>query len=267
MGAYETALLQDRYGYSGGKYQELMGQIVDENYSKISESVLTTDKRRFQSNVDATLPKRDAKKFVLPDVSNMIRKSPTIRKAADRGELLGKTMREDLRKTIKRSLLEQNITTTTGKVSIKAIKNVEKNLNGYFEGYVKKVPKFGMPSNVHTIAVTESRSIINQIQHEYSSKMMVDNPGYKMKKKWVHNGGLSDEDRKGHERIDGQTKDLDKPFSIPVYIKKGGVYVFTGKWIQAMHPHAANLPVSEVIGCHCAAAYIILKSKKRLKKS
>jgi hypothetical protein len=258
MGAYEKALLKDKFGWKGEKYRGLIGKIISENYQKISNSVLTTDKRRFAKDVQNILPKRDEKKAVIPDVSNIIRRSPTIRKAADRGKLLEVSMREELRKIVKRGLLSQNVTTTTGTVRKNISKAIEKEMNNYFEGYTKKHPKYGMPKNIHAIAVTESRSVINQIRNEYLNKALADNPEIEAIKIWKHNDSMSITARFGHKKIDGQKRKFNEPFDIPIYKIIKGRPVFI-KTIQADHPHDKRLPAEEVITCNCEAVYKFVK--------
>lgn len=258
MGAYEKSLLKNKYGWTGDKYRGLMGNIVQENYTKISNVVLTADKRRFKKDLQSILPKRDEKTAIIPDVSNVIRRSPTIRKAADRGKLMENSMREELRKIVKRGLLDQNITTTKGTVRKSIAKSVEKQMNAYFENYVKKSPEFGMPKNIHSIAVTETRGVINQVRKEYLSRGLAGNPNIRIVKYWVHNSSLSKTSRHGHIKINGQKREFDEQFDIPIYkmVKGRPVYVNT---IKADHPHDPRLPAEEVITCNCETKYKMLK--------
>jgi len=260
MGAYEKALLKKKYGWSGQKYRDLMGKVISENYKKISSSVLSADSRRYKKDMTAILG-ISKEKIIIPDVSNIIRRSPTIRKSADRGKLLEASMREEMRKIVKRGLLASNITTTGGTVRKNVAKNVEKELNIFFKGYTKKDPKFGMPPNVHAIAVTETRSVISQVRKEYTGRVLADNPDIEIEKTWVHNDSLSEQWRIGHKKIHGQKKKFKEKFIIPVYKKVNGKWRFMGRAL-ADHPHDASLSAEEVIQCNCEAVYRIVKKRK-----
>ena len=77
MGAFDK--VKKKYGWSGGRYEKLIGRIIAENQKKISYITLTSSKRKF----DQALQKIERhEKIVLPDVSALIQRSPTIIKAA-----------------------------------------------------------------------------------------------------------------------------------------------------------------------------------------
>jgi len=255
MGAYEKALLKKKYGWSGEKYADLMGKIVKENQSKIANRVLESDKKRLSNNLKRIAPKRDFQKVKLPDVSNIIRRSPTILKAADQGQLLMETVRDRIRKDVKQSMLEHGINNKSGKINKNIARTLRKKLNDTFDGYTKKDPKFNKPTNVETIAVTETNSVANSVRHEYAKQAAdsAKDSGFVMVKEWVHNGSRKGNPREGHEELDGVQVPLDGTFTIDDEKEK--------KSYEVQRPYDASLPASQVINCHCEIVYRWIREK------
>jgi hypothetical protein len=253
--AFERARLRKKYEFRGKNYSALASKIIVEQSAAIADAVLTTDKKRFDRNLKALAPKGPTgKKVVLPDVSNVIRRSPTIIKAAEKGKLLTQTLREKIRSDVKNTLLEEGISTTRGTVPKNLTKKLEKQLTETFKEYTKSNPKYGMPSNVHTIAVTEARTVANQIRLEYTREVAKQTPDHQVKKTWIQNRGLSREPRDSHARVDGQERDIDKPFRLKG--KDGNLYSPNG-------PHDAMLPASETIGCNCELSFRFSLRKRK----
>lgn len=246
MGIFERKLLEKRYGYKGGKLQDLMTQIIRENQGRIAHAVTTTDKRRFEKNVKALAPKSDkGKKIIIPDVSNVIRRSPTIIKAADKGALMAETLRDRLRKDIKQVMLDEGITTTRGTVKRSIARKVEKQIGETFAGYTARNPEFGgVPTNLHAIAVTETRAVINNVRKEYVQAVAKES-GREVMKTWVHNDSLSKTPRPGHERLHGTTIPMHKRF-----VLKGAKRTY-----RVDGPHDERLPADEAIQCACELSF------------
>lgn len=251
---FEKALLRKKYKTKvvGEKLADLCGKIVKENQSKISNAVLTTDRRRFDRNISKISPKGQEKRIRLPDVSNVIRRSPVLIKAADQGNMMSRTLRERLRKDLKESMLEANITTKSGKVNKNIARKMEKKIRQTFKDYVRKTPGYDMPANIHTIAVTETRSAINTIRDEYVREVNKETSNeYEIKKAWVHNDSLSKVGRPRHEQLSRE-----KPIPLDARFNVNGH--------MALRPHDPILPAEEFIGCNCELEYVWIK--KTVKK-
>ncbi len=248
MGAYEKALLKKKYGWTGGKYEELMGKIIKENQTKIASQILDSDKRRYEKNIRALLPKSQEKKVILPDVGNIIRRSPTILKAADQGKLLMETVRERIRKDVKSAMLQHGVTTKAGEINKNMVRTLRKNLNETFDGYTKRDPTFKKPTNIEAIAVTETNSVANNVRHEYAKQATesAKDSGFEMAKRWKHNPSPKKMPRLGHRALDGEEIGMDDQFEI-----EGG----DGKIYLAQRPYDSALPPGEVISCHCELIY------------
>lgn len=252
--AFEKAYLKKKYGYSGEKYQELVSKIIKENHEKIATEVLARDERKFKKNLKEIQPKRDQKKIVLPDTSAVIRSSTTIIKAAQNGKLIADTLRENLRKKIKAVMIEEGITNRNGTVKKKLSAKVQQGITQVFKDYVKKNPGESMPTNIKTIAVTETKFVVSNIRNEYIKRINAQtSEDYKIVKTWVHNTSMSASPRHPHEKLNGKKVEMDKPF---VWKNEDGII------IRANYPHEPGLPASEVINCHCDVSYDWVKKKK-----
>lgn len=250
----ERDYLRKKYDYKeynpveGPMYADLMGKIIQRNQAQIADIVATEDRKKFQKNLEKMLPKQKVAKLKLPDTKNLIKKSPTLLKAADQGRLLTKTLSDKLREDVKKSLLSQNITTTTGKVNQNIRKTLESSLKKTFTDYIKVNPRYKMPSNIHTIAVTETRSVINSIRHEYVKEVSYQvQDEFDILKVWIHNDSLSKNPRESHKKLNGQTLPLTAFFNVNGY--------------RAQRPYDPSLPAKETITCNCELEYIFKKSK------
>lgn len=230
---FKKALLKSKYNWTGKSYRVLMGKIVKEANKNIAQTVLKYDKKKYEKVAPKT---KRGKKLIMPDVSVIIKNSPTVLKAATQGELLANSLREKLRKDIKRTLLKYNITTTNGLINKTILKKMEKQVAKTFASHKKAK----QPNNIKTIATTETMNVINNVRFEYAkavSKEAKQN-GFTLKKKWVHNPKLSKEPRPLHITL-GETE--------PIGINDW--FVIDGK--KALTPHDSRLPAEETINCHC----------------
>ncbi|WP_246838113.1 hypothetical protein [Leptospira mayottensis] len=258
--AIDWARLKTKYkdSWYGSNYQKLIHHIIAENQKKISQSVLRSDQDRLHDNLKNILPKEpDSKTFKIPDIDHALKRSSTLIKAADNSKLMSITRREEIRKVIKNILTENPVQTQTGAIRKDISRKVESGLLEYFEGYTKNSPPYGVPRNIHAIAVTETRSVINNTRREYM-KMTSTELGDEcvILKSWIHNGTLSKRARSNHINL---AKfgfiELDQKFSV-----KGG----DGKTYYVDGPHDYALPPSEVISCNCEIRYSIKRKKKTL---
>lgn len=256
MTALDEARLKSKYGWKGGKYANLIGKILKENQEKIALTVTSIDQTKFEAQLNHLKPKKPgSKKIIVPDARDLVAKSPTIIKAATQGELISKTLREKLSRGVKDALLSENITTTRGTVRKNLAQKVKANLQEVYNGYTRNDPMHQMPANIHAIAVTETRKVVNTIRHEYVREVSKET-GAETKKEWIHNGSLSQTARKGHLKLSRQRPiGLHDKFAVQGYKMKGKKWVSTGETYMAEYPHDASLPASETISCSCEMAY------------
>jgi hypothetical protein len=257
--------------WSGKTYEELMKDIIAYNAEKVSTKSLKLTQESFQNVLSKV---KSEKRFILPNISEVLPKqSVFLRKGADRGKLLTDTLREKLTGELRAALNEYKATgkpsmvarrgKTAGRISPDLIDQFKQGAAKIFENYTKKDPKFGgVPTNIKTIAVTEMRSAINDIKHQYIKRMISNNPGYEVEKRWIHNNQLVRQARPGHIDVSNQAPiPADQFFKIPVYKRVKGRWVKTTKTLSAMHPHDPSLPPDAVIGCQCDSEYIIKEKK------
>lgn len=243
----------EQYGWSGGKYQNLITTIVSENHQKVAEAVLTTDKARFQKNLGELSPKTSrGKQIILPDIRNVIRKSNTVIKAAEKGKLISETLRDRIKADVRQTLLENNVNTTRGTVRKDLAAQLSNKLRETFAGYTRKDPSLGMPPNIHAIAVTETRTVVNNARLEYVRAVARESDRIAVKT-WVHNTSLSSKARRGHYLLDGTQIRLGEKFIIKDE---------HGRHYRADGPHDPNLPASEVVSCNCELAFSFIPAEQ-----
>lgn len=249
MTAYDKARMKKRFDWSGDKYSELIGKIIKENKAKIGDKVGESGKRRFETSLRDILPKgkRD-KKIVLPDVSNIVRRSPTIIKAATQGELIMKTLRERMAGDVKRAMISEGINSKAGHINKNVARSVRKNLNETFDSYTKRDPKFKKPTNIEAIVVTETQSVANTVRHDYAKAVneSAEADGVKMTKTWIHNRPKKSHPRTNHIGMHGTEIDMDDKFILTDS---------TGVKVEIEGPYDSRLSAADVICCRCELLY------------
>lgn len=251
--------LKKRYGITGGTYQDLISKILQENAKVIHKHVVSVNDDHYKK-VATRFNKKSAKRFVVPDIFDEIPDSGLqLRKSAEKGQLISDTLKDDLRNNLREVLdLKTGVTgqskliTQTNKkagtINNHLIDLYEKKITETFANYIKDDPNAKMPSNIKTIATTEVRSAVHDVQHSYVTELTKRNPTLRIFKKWIHNPNLSIvQPRDNHAKL-GRLK------AIPLEQN----YIFQtdkGKTVSASRPHDPSLPPEEVIGCHCDIEY------------
>lgn len=263
--------LRRKYGYKTGRYQDLMKKIIANNTEAVSRVV----GRISNDNYTKALKKirKPEQRFVLPDIDEWYpKRSVFTRKGAERGVLLTDTLKTELDKQLRSILTTYEKKrkpvyiirrgAKAGRVSPEVIKEFENRILKTFTNYTKKARKgyagkIGIPSNIHTIAVTEVRAAVSDIKDRYNQKLLEKNPEkLRMYKRWIHNKSLSIEARPHHEQMDGRTKPGSEPFAVRRKVKKKGRWVQIG-WTRMMRPHDNNAPADQVINCNCDVDYFM----------
>lgn len=254
--------LEKKYGkekLTGKKYQVLITEILAHNNEKASRAVGRLTNKSYQDSVKK-LSKKKEKNVKLPDMANVIpKRSVFVIKGADTGKFLVENLRDRLQKDMREVLkkfdgtgkkrMETQRGTGTGKINNELVTMFEKQIKNTFENYTKRDPRYGVPSNIHTIAVTEIRSVVNMVKTEYKNKLVKKNDKVKMRKTWIHNKSLSKKPRETHERINGVTIAHDKKFRVGRPKNKGGGF----DWMD--RPHDPNAPDYQNYTCNCDILY------------
>jgi hypothetical protein len=246
--------LSKKTGWTGGKLQNLMSSVVEFNTDKIinkTKRIAVKDMKEVAEGLTTRL-----KAIEIPNVEEIFpARSVFIRKSAEKGKLLVDNLRDDLSKDLRSAMRSNNMMyapgTNTQKVTKTLVNDVENRITKTFQGYTKKNPKFGIPTNVHAIAVTEVRSSVAAIKKEYITKLVAVNDLVSTKI-WKHNPQLSRTiPRPEHAALNGIVKDIDGTYTIK---SETGNYTVHG-------PHDGSLPVSQVISCHCDLVYRVRKKR------
>lgn len=268
MGRFHLDHFKKKYGWTGKSYRDLMKVIVAHNTEHVAKAVGRVTNENYNRAMKRLSTK--SKRFVVPDVSEVLpKRSVFIRKAATRGALLSDSLRTRLDKDLRKALeiaspktgIPMYITQrgkAAGRINPKIIKQFEENIRQTFAGYTKRDPKVGMPTNIHHIAVTELRSVADDIKYRYAATFNKRNPDVKIRKRWIHNPHLSKAARwirKTHKAMNGKTVGIDEYFNVRDET--------TGNINKMLHPHDPSAPPEQVIACHCDVDYYasIKKSK------
>lgn len=249
--------LRRKYGYTGASYQELISKILYENASNINNHVISLDDAYYK-DVAKRFNKKSIKRFVVPDISNeMYDNAIQIRKSAEKGKLISDTLKDQLRENLREIFDIKTDKTGQSKVIVQTGKKAgiinqsmidlyEEKITETFANYLKDNEK--IPANIKTIATTEVRSAVHDIQHHYVGELVRRNPSLKIMKKWIHNPNLSKmKPRDNHAEL-GRLK--------PIPYNENWIFISqSGKIVSASRPHDPSLPPEEVIGCHCDIEY------------
>lgn len=255
-------LLAERHGREdirGATYRDVVARIVSHNSRLVQRSVLDADSQAVARAA------RQRRGVVLPPVEEIMDSEVLqVRKGAESGEMITDTLRERLNAALQAALKERAASGKPlysskrgGGLDPEVVASMERRITEAFRPYVKR-GKYGVPDNVHAIAVTEVGSAVSDLKQRYTRKLVEANPGYRAVKRWRHFPSLSKVPRLGHHLMNGQEVGLEERFSVPEHVMERGRWVPTGRIILMLHPHDPAAPIGEVVSCHCAAEYVLV---------
>lgn len=248
----------------GEKFRKVMAEIIATNNENIARA--TGRISRVNYDKQAKKIKKNGKRIILPSVEEVLpKRSVFVRKAAQDGNIITDTLRDVLTKNLRETLV--NFKTKTGEqafvrrrgaragtINPAVIAEFRKSITETYQNYTKRDPSIGIPKNIRAIAITEVRSTIDAMKHEYNTQLIRRNPNIRMQKRWIQNRSLSIEPREDHAAVDGKRIEFGEPFRVPLTRKKNGVLTRTITLMQ--YPHDPTAPAEQVINCSCEAEYI-----------
>jgi hypothetical protein len=263
--------LAKKYGkenIKGKKYRALMEDIISKNTKGITSRLAKMNKDQWGEALRKITPKE--KRFILPDIRSVVPPDQFfVNKAVESGKLITDEFRNSLNKNLRDTLEsftpktgEPNFVIrrgrTAGQINPNLITEFEEKISKTFKNYTKKDPKFGIPNNIRSIAVTEMNSTVNNVKANYMEQMYINNAGLSIKKSWLHHPSRSlKEPRKGHGIVGRQRpKKFHDFFNVPIYQKIGGRLVRTGFELM-LYPHDPNASIDQKINCHCEIVYFV----------
>jgi hypothetical protein len=242
-------------------YQELTNEILANNLKKISARVLKLNEESWRKALNRI--STEETKHTIPDINEILNKSNLqLLKVQERGKLIKNTLKNALTRKLRETYDSFTGKTgepsylirrgkTTGKINNKLVQEFQNRITEVFQSYTVRNPKFNVPSNIKTIAVTEIRSIINPLKKIYADNLIAKNRNnLEFYKTWIHNAFLSKVPRRGHLRMNNVKISYNAKFRLPIY-KKLGKRFFITHYLECNHPHDESLPLSEKIGCNC----------------
>lgn len=250
--------LSNKYGtqnIKGKKYQKIIKDIIFYNKTKINESVSLLTDNKIKKQLESF-----KNKVKFPEIKNIISKPQfELLKAAEKGKFITQTLRDQLTDNLKSVLKKAPV---GSKLNQSLIKELKTNIKKTFENYTKRDPRYGIPSNIRNISVTEMKSAVNMIRKSYMDELINRNPNMYYKKEWRHYKTYSKEYRRGHAEKNGEVKEMNEPFLINEYKKIKGKWTKTGNIIKMDRPHDEKAGPSMTIGCSCELKYKIYFRRK-----
>lgn len=219
----------------------LLSDIFVENQQEVSDYIFNKNNKALKKG-KLTLPKSY-------DISNAIR----LKKIKENGKTLSANLRNKIIDNLKQVLSQPYYVKSKGKekgqIKDKVAIEFEKLMKETFKNYAKIDPRYGIPANIKAIAVTEVQASVNDAKHEYMNTLLEQNPKAKIKKTWIHNIHLLKKRiyaRLHHRVLNGVTIGVNKRFKIKSP---------TDGIVYALYPHDPELPVGEIVSCHCECLY------------
>lgn len=244
------------------QYRNILTEILHVNIEDVAPKIAQRSIRNWGKAISEPVPKRT---YIMPEYVQVIPTREDIR-ARSRGQTDG--ISNNLRMALTEKLREK-VNTFLGwhKEQTYLKKRINGKLESEFEdevrqtmhNYIRRDPSFGMPSNIHAIAVTELRTAISNIKRNVADRIREDNPGIMPKKTWIHNAHLSKDIkniRPGHKKMNGNVIPMDAVFDVPVIVKIGGTNFQIGT-VPMAGPHDPNAPIDQLVSCHCDLEYTI----------
>jgi len=259
---------------SGTVYSDLIKQIIEVNTGNIQNNIAKITKEKFNKQAKKYRT-REIRLVVPSDLSEVLPKRAIhVRKSAESGKLISDSLRDSLTKSLRSRLNtfseitgEQSFVTRRGEKAGRINKNLlqgfEKDITKVFTNYTKKDKKLGLPKNIHTIAVTEARSSINEIKNTYTEKFAEKNPDIILKKKWIQNRNLAKKPRKGHSIVNEKIIAFKDFFKVPLYKIIKGKETKVGVTMMKF-PHDPSAPAEQVIACNCDYDIVVTKKLKKV---
>lgn len=249
--AKKKTIAQIKADYRSGRtsYSQLMANVLADNSRRVAAAVANISDDHYKKAIS-----KKTGKIVLPRIEELIpRKSMILNKTVQDGRLITNTLKESLIKDLRDSLTENRSTISSGKhagrVNPKLVDAFKEKITETFSNYVEDNPRLEMPANIHTIAVGEVRSTVNQTKDNYTKEFVKQNPQFTMAKRWLHNPKLSRKPRPHHAEAEVEYKD-----GIPV---NENFVLSTG--VSLRYPHDPKAPIEEVAGCNCDVEYFFIE--------
>lgn len=249
---------------SGFNYSQIMGEILANN-AEATQRAVARIKNENLAKQASRIKRSTAKQLAVPDLAEVLpKRSVFIRKGAQNGQIISETLRDrltaDLRATVKEFMAEGKGSMqyrrgeARGQIRPELVTRMEDRLRQTFEGYTKPDAQ-GVPSNLRTIAETETRSAISDIKHQWAQRVQDANRGsLRMVKTWRHHPSLSERPRSGHRMLDGKTIPMDAFFRVPLLIRDKRGFRW-GEIENMLHPHDPTASAGNTINCKCNCDY------------
>jgi hypothetical protein len=264
--ATKRSKLKKKYGYEKGSgYRKAIQNIISKNSENIHKTITGRTERNFKKNFGSV--SKEGREVKLPNVESLLPTASEFEaRALEGSKRITKKLQQRVNKVIQNNidLFTQpegpQLFTPDGEINPGVVDAVKLDLDIAMEGYTKR--KDGMsPAQVRSIAVTEFRSIGNELKENYVKELLENNRGIiKGFKIWQHHPELSITPRIGHGQTDRKKVKMEGKFKVPRYKVIKGKPVKIGVTFMD-RPHDPTAPIDQKAGCNCDLKYQIVKTK------
>ena len=252
MARVATTRLCKKYG-DFKNYSELASLIIEDNHKRITTKVAKINNDVFSA--ERARVTRKEKAVATPPLSDLLPAHVEAIKSKEKGKWMSDNLKSritsDLRTILDKPEYQRTRGKLTGTLKEQAILDFQNKIKETFENYTKTDPKYGVPSNIRNIAVTEVRTVANHARDIYMDQLLKRNKDIFITKTFVHNDRASKNARPHHKELNGVT--IPKSSRFLMYNRE------TGRTYRFMYPHDESLPAEETIGCSCEVQYRIEK--------
>lgn len=246
-------------GFKGNNFGETIENVMADSRLEVAQKTAGKAQAQWESVLKRIGLEPDT--IRMPTTPDLILDEELYRvNALKRGKLVSKNLKEmiseDLRATLRDFLTSKpgeptmlkRIGSKAGAMNPALVDAFHDRISRTFEGYTGR-----NPANIRAIAITETRSAVNEIKMDYMRKLVRHSMGkLNVVKVWIHNPRLSKQPRKNHAAVNRVERPLEHPFKVP-----DGYGGFT-----AMdRPHDPKAPAGQVINCNCDVVFRASASK------
>lgn len=241
-----------KFEWEGANFRELLTNVFSRGHKTIEERVLQ------DTFVDWKKQEKKLGPINFPPVENFLSSNAKlVRVGQVNGQEVSNTLKQnimnDLRKAIEEGMQTGQL------INDDVMAKFKENLRGTFSEYTEKD---GLTAGkLETIALTESRGIVNNMKYDYAETLQHNNPDLLIEKEWKHYPWKSKDPREGHAEKNKEKLRIDELYKVRYYVKKAGIQIVKGVDFMKF-PHDPEGGKRQNINCHCDIRFTIRRKKK-----
>ena len=247
-----------KFNWEGSNFRSLIVNVFARGRKTVEDKILQ------DTFSDWKKQEKKLGKINLPKVDDFLSSNANLVRIASIGsQKVTDTLKQSLLTDLKNAINENQAKGIFKKGALlndETINSFKNKLSETFDGYIKKD---GITAGkLESIALTESRNIVNPLKYEYAKSVVGNNPDLIMEKEWEHYPWKSKDPRQGHRELNRKKLPIDAVYKVNYYVRtKGGQLILRGMDYMKF-PHDENGGARQNINCHCDIRFSV-KRKKR----